>query len=46
MRAIAREFSATTRVAQENLWELRLLSQPFYTAWQAPPVMVIYFNEV
>ena len=27
---IAREFSATTRDAQENRWELRLLSQPIY----------------
>jgi hypothetical protein len=30
MRAIAREFSAATRDAQDNRWELRLLSQPLH----------------
>ena len=30
MRALAREFSADTRDAEEHRWELRLLSQPLY----------------
>jgi hypothetical protein len=30
LRAFARDFSATTRDAHDNRWELRLLSQPLY----------------
>lgn len=30
MRALAREFSADTRDAEDHRWELRLLSQPLY----------------
>jgi len=40
MRTIAREFSATTRDAQDNRWELRLLSQPLYRYESTDPEVI------
>jgi hypothetical protein len=40
LRAIAREFSATTRDAHDNRWELRLLSQPLYRYESTDPEVV------
>ncbi len=40
MRAMAREFSAATRDAQDNRWELRLLPQPLYRYESTDPEVV------
>ena len=40
MRAMAREFSAATRDAQDNRWELRLLSQPLYRYGSTDPLVL------
>jgi len=40
MRAMAREFSAATRDAQDKRWELRLLSQPLYRYESTDPEVV------
>ncbi len=40
MRAMAREFSAATRDAQDHRWELRLLSQPLYRYESTDPEVV------
>ncbi len=40
MRAMGREFSAATRDAQDNRWELRLLSQPLYRYESTDPEII------
>jgi hypothetical protein len=40
MRAMAREFSADTRDAQDHRWDLRLLSQPLYRYESTDPEVV------
>jgi len=40
IRAMAREFSAATRDAQDHRWELRLLSQPLYRYESTDPEVV------
>jgi hypothetical protein len=40
LRALARDFSATTRDAHDNRWELRLLSQPLFRYESTDPEVV------
>jgi hypothetical protein len=40
MRAVAREFTASTRDAHDNRWELRLLSQPLYRYESTDPAVL------
>jgi hypothetical protein len=40
LRALAREFSASTRDAGDNRWELRLLSQPLYRYESTDPAVL------
>jgi hypothetical protein len=40
MRAMARDFTAATRDAKDNRWELRLLSQPLYRYQSTDPLVL------
>ena len=40
MRILAREFTASTRDAKDNRWELRLLSQPLYRYESTDPLVL------